>query len=896
MDRPATTAVRKRAFALAAAEAALFAVLGVVAWASAPRTAEAPAWDGQAHGYAYSTGRRDADAIEREVRLLARHTRRVRLYSSTDLRAARDLEREGIEVLAGAWLSGHRKADERELRALAAAVREHANIAGAVVGNESVLRGDLTPARLAARLDDARAAFRVPVSTAEPFHIWMMHPELAEHVDFIVVHLLPYWDGIALAHGVDRVVAQYRILQARFPGKRIVIGEVGWPSAGPSQGEAAASRLDQGVFLRRMLQRLQAHGWEYYVLEAFDQPWKVRGERLAGAHWGVFDADGEPKFAWSGPVRDDPHVRFKALSASALAFPFLLLFALRARHLRPWGRWLFLAMLQGAFMSAVWMLALPWDYYPGAWGWLLFAILFALQTFAFVHLLAGGFELLETLAQPRWRRQAAPCPGRPGFAPKISIHLPCYNEPPQVVIETLDSLARLDYPDYEVLVIDNNTRDEAVWRPVQARCRALGRRFRFFHLDHWPGFKAGALNFALRHTDPRAEIVAIVDSDYVVRPEWLRDLAGHFEDPRVGAVQAPQAHREYARHPFWRMCNWESESFFRVGMHHRHERDAIIVHGTLIMVRRALLDRLGWSEWCICEDTELGLRLQRAGYRALYVDRVYGRGLLPDDFAAYKAQRFRWAFGAMQIFRRHVPSLLRPGGLTPSQRYHYLAGWLPWFAGAAHAAFTACAIALGVGHLLAPAWDSLPFQAFAALGAASLGLKLVSGLILHRRRVSPGWRDTAGALIAELALTHAIARAVLRSAFTPRLPFRRTGKGAARAPAQRAGAAVVEEFGLFLAIWLCILALLWQRGTDDALTLAWAGMLSVQSLPYAAALYCEWLSSRQASQRRADVPVSSAPKWAGAFQGAGARAEAPNQARPAPPPARRAGLNPPRRP
>ena len=124
--------------------------------------------------------------------------------------------------------------------------------------------------------------------------------------------------------------------------------------------------------------------------------------------------------------------------------------------------------------------------------------------------------------------------------PKVSIHVPAYNEPPQMLIETLDALARLDYPDFEVIVVDNNTKDPQVWQPVEQHCRQLGPRFRFFHLDPLPGFKAGALNHALRHTSPDAAVVAVIDSDYKVDARWLRDLVPAFQDPKIAIVQAPQ--------------------------------------------------------------------------------------------------------------------------------------------------------------------------------------------------------------------------------------------------------------------------------------------------------------------------------------------------------------------
>ena len=103
----------------------------------------------------------------------------------------------------------------------------------------------------------------------------------------------------------------------------------------------------------------------------------------------------------------------------------------------------------------------------------------------------------------------------------VSIHVPAYNEPPAMVIETLDALAALDYPRFEVLVVDNNTQDPKVWEPVEAHCRTLGPHFRFFHVAPLSGFKAGALNYAISQTDPSAEIIAVIDSDYAVAPNWL---------------------------------------------------------------------------------------------------------------------------------------------------------------------------------------------------------------------------------------------------------------------------------------------------------------------------------------------------------------------------------------
>ena len=113
-----------------------------------------------------------------------------------------------------------------------------------------------------------------------------------------------------------------------------------------------------------------------------------------------------------------------------------------------------------------------------------------------------------------------------------------------MVIATLDALARLDYDNFEVILLDNNTRDPAVWQPVEAHCAMLGQTFRFFHLDDVKGFKAGALNDALRLTDPGADYIAVIDSDYQVEPFWLRRALPYFASPTVALVQGPQDYRD----------------------------------------------------------------------------------------------------------------------------------------------------------------------------------------------------------------------------------------------------------------------------------------------------------------------------------------------------------------
>jgi cellulose synthase/poly-beta-1,6-N-acetylglucosamine synthase-like glycosyltransferase len=421
--------------------------------------------------------------------------------------------------------------------------------------------------------------------------------------------------------------------------------------------------------------------------------------------------------------------------------------------------------------------------------------------------------------------------------PKVSIHLAIHNEPPEMVKRTLDHLARLDYPDFEVLVVDNNTKDAAVWQPVEAHCALLGKHFRFFHLPNWPGYKAGALNFALRETHPDAEVIGVIDSDYVVRPDWLRALVPYFATAKVGFVQAPQDNREWNGDVFKTLCNWEYRGFFDTGMVHRNERDAIIQHGTMTLIRTTALRQLqGWSEWCICEDAELGLRMYEQGYTSVYVNQDFGHGLVPESFAAYKIQRFRWAFGAMQILRSHWSQFWSPtSGLTLGQRFHFLGGWLPWVADAMHLLFTFAAVFWTVGLTLFPEHFDFPLTAFLVPTLGMFIFKVAHALVLYKTQVQCGLWERLGAAMAGMSLTHTIARAVWQGMFISSKPFFRTPKGENKPALIRALLMAWEELQMLSLLWLAILATYVRYG-DQSEALVWMLVLAAQSMPYLAAL------------------------------------------------------------
>ena len=817
---------------------------------------DAPAWSGRILGVSFSPYQEgqdamkkvypSADEIDQDLRLLKGLVRNVRTYSSMDgfENIPGMAARYGFGVTAGAWLDQDLEKNEREIANLIRNANIYTStIKRVIVGNEAVLRGDLTPEQLIDYIRRVREKVKCPVSSAEPWHVWINYPELGKNVDYIAIHVLPYWERVPVERAVDWVLERYNQVRQAFPDKHILLAEVGWPSLGERRGPAKPSRINETLFLRNFLNLAEARGMDYFIMEAFDQSWKVPLEGVVGAHWGIFDVDRRFKLAMEGPVAPHRTVPIEFYVSLLLALGPLMWYLKRRTDQPVNARVLFSLILQGVICAAVWILFIPTRTELLTLERVVWAVLMPLQAGLLAIVMINAFEMSEMLfpkGLKRFFRPLTPDAERKHW-PKVSLHVAICNEPPEMVFQTLDSLNRLDYPNYEVLVIDNNTIDPAIWEPVRDYCARLGEKFRFFHLGKWPGYKAGALNFALRNTASDAEIVGVVDSDYIVRPDWLKSLIPYFDKSTVGFVQAPQDHREWEGSLFKEMLNWEYFGFFQIGMVHRNERDAIIQHGTMTLIRKAALERVGrWGEWCICEDSELGVRLMNAGYESVYVNESFGKGLTPDSFAGYKRQRFRWAFGAVQIIRKHWRLFLpwnRESGLSAGQKFHFATGWLPWFGDALNVIITWMGLLWVLGMLTMPWIFGQPLYLLLFPPIGVFIFRLVHFLWLYRERVGCTFKQRIGAAIAGMALSHTIGRAIIAGFVRKDQPFLRTPKCENRQAVIRGLLMAWEEALMLVATILAAVGIVLKFGTDNPEMMLWVGALAIQALPYLAALY-----------------------------------------------------------
>jgi hypothetical protein len=234
----------------------------------------------------------------------------------------------------------------------------------------------------------------------------------------------------------------------------------------------------------------------------------------------------------------------------------------------------------------------------------------------------------------------------------------------------------------------------------------------------------------------------------------------------------------------------------------------------------------------------LGLNLYEAGYDSVYANKSLGQGLMPDTFSAYRGQRFRWVYGAMQILKKHWRNLLpiRKSPLTAAQRYYFLAGWLPWFSDALTLVFTFVSLSITALLLYDPIHHDLPTGAFLLPTIGIFSFKILRSLWLYRARVPCTLLQTLGAFLAGLSLTHTIARGTWKGLFTNSLPFMRTPKNEKRGALFNGLRSIQQELGILSLLIVAATMIHINEHFNNLLGKQWITILIVQMVPYVATL------------------------------------------------------------
>ena len=278
--------------------------------------------------------------MDEDLELLGNVTHNIRTYASAEgsMPLIPDLaKKHGLTVLQGAWL-GSVKADDSvksaklkakndiEIAELIRSANEHPDVVKRVlVGNEVLLRGDLEPDELIEYIRLVKKAVKQPVSYADVWSMYMKYPQLIKEVDFITIHILPYWEDepISVMDAPAHIERIYKQVQKEAdsisPNKSILIGESGWPSVGKQRGVSVPSVLNEAQFIRAFIKVATKNNFDYNIVEAFNQPWKAAFEGTIGANWGFYDGSRKQVFPLTGNVFE--HLNwYKALVVTTILF------------------------------------------------------------------------------------------------------------------------------------------------------------------------------------------------------------------------------------------------------------------------------------------------------------------------------------------------------------------------------------------------------------------------------------------------------------------------------------------------------------------------------------------------------------------------------------------------
>lgn len=483
--------------------------------------------------------------------------------------------------------------------------------------------------------------------------------------------------------------------------------------------------------------------------------------------------------------------------------------------------------------------------------------------------LASRIAREAILTHDIWRLPTeAPMPHAGARRFKVSVQLACYAEPPEIVKETMNRLAALDYDNFEVMVCDNNTKDEALWRPLEAHCAVLNQRlgkecFRFFHVASLPGAKAGALNYCLDRMAPDADLIAVIDADYYSRPDFLSRLTAFFDDPRVAYVQSPHDYRDHENSAFLNACYWEYMPNNKVDMPGVSEYGGAFTIGTMCILRTEALRKAGgWAEWCLTEDSEVSVRLRAVGYEGIYLGETFGRGLIPETFDDYKKQRFRWTAGPVQQLRRHW-RLFLPSPWAPA-----MPGWTKVLevlrcVSPIQTLFGLLSGLLGIVTLgVALATNAMEPIDIPNVSWALLGLGAVTWWVRTRLRYRLSGCNDSGAMIrgeiARLSLTYVVLLAGVAGLSSKPLAWRRTPKFALEQAEPSPFASTVPETllgNLSVLLAVAALSLAGTLGIEMAIMMAIG--FGTMAFRFFCAPYMAMLAIRHARAELGDAPAEA---------------------------------------
>lgn len=236
--------------------------------------------------------------IHRRMAIIATHTKWVRSFSCTEgnvfiPKAARN---KGLKTMVGAWIDNNKTNNEKEIQALIG-LAQNGYVDIAVVGNEVLLRNDLTKQELLSYIHEVKKALpTIPVGYVDAYFQFKEHPDLVDACDLVLANCYPFWEGCRIEQASGYLKQMYTVTQGAAKGKRVIITETGWPDHGSSNYEAQPSEDNAMKYFINTQNWAQQEHIEMFYFSSFDESWKVRHEGDVGQSWGLWDKNENLKY------------------------------------------------------------------------------------------------------------------------------------------------------------------------------------------------------------------------------------------------------------------------------------------------------------------------------------------------------------------------------------------------------------------------------------------------------------------------------------------------------------------------------------------------------------------------------------------------------------------------
>ncbi|MFK8162021.1 MAG: MFS transporter [Lewinella sp.] len=240
--------------------------------------------------------------IRHRLDIIQPYTKSIRSFSTTggNELIPRVAKQKGLNSMVGAWISGDKERNKKEISGLAQLAKE-GQVSIAAIGNEVLLRNELSTQEVINQLQEAKAILPgdIPVGYVDAYYQFLDNPQLIEHCDVVLINCYPFWEGANINNALAYLDRMYELVKNLAGNKEVIISETGWPSKGQEIEGAQPTPQNAMKYFINVQHWAQEKGVKVFYFSSFDESWKLSQEGEVGSRWGLWDKNEVLKYGTS---------------------------------------------------------------------------------------------------------------------------------------------------------------------------------------------------------------------------------------------------------------------------------------------------------------------------------------------------------------------------------------------------------------------------------------------------------------------------------------------------------------------------------------------------------------------------------------------------------------------